>query len=294
MKVLITGGAGQVAYALGQKQPEDIQAICLVRQICNINDPKSIEKAFNIYQPNWVINCAAYTAVDKAEAERDAAMLINHFGAANLARACQKFNIPLCHLSTDYVFNGNQNTPYKETDHTDPCNYYGLTKYLGEQSILQHCKQAIILRVSSVFGQQGHNFVKTIKQLSEQHDEIKIVADQYCCPTAADDIAIAIYKIMRQIHDNSWGIYHYVGTPSTTWYQFAKTIVEELQKINCCQNTAVTPITTAEYPVAAKRPLNSVLNCDKIHKTFNLKAANWSPRLTQLILHLVQTAEELT
>ena len=283
MKILVTGGAGQIAYALSQQQPEHIKTICLVRQICDISDPEQIHKALTTYQPQWVVNCAAYTAVDRAEQEQERAMAVNHLGAANLARACEKFNIPLCHISSDYVFNGEQNNPYKENDPTNPCNTYGLTKQLGEVAVQHYCKQAIILRVSSVFGCHGHNFVKTILRLSKQHQTLPVVSDQYCCPTSARDIALTIYNIINQATAQAcWGIYHYASTPKTSWHAFATEIITTQHHINTQLNTTVIATKAADYPTAAKRPSHSVLSCDKIQQVFNIEQTLWQPRIVEL------------
>lgn len=269
--ILITGGHGQLASAL-QYHPQAFafSLIVLSREQLDITDAASVKKALETYQPDIVINTAAYTAVDKAEIESEQAMLINHYGARELAIACTRKNIPLIHFSTDYIFDGNQLAPYTEESTATPLSVYGESKWLGEQAIREHCPQHIILRVSGVFSEYGNNFVKTIFRLAHEHAELKIVADQISCPTYANDIAEAIYKILS-VDEISYGTYHFCSHEPMSWHQFAVSIVAEAETLAPVKTQKILPITAAEYGAAAKRPAYSVLNCDKIHFTYGIE-----------------------
>jgi dTDP-4-dehydrorhamnose reductase len=243
----------------------------------NITDPGSIEAAFQKSFPlDFVINCAAYTAVDRAENEPQQAFLVNAEGVKNLAECCKKWQIPLIHLSTDYVFDGESKTPYLETDAPNPQNVYGVSKLKGERLLAQYWEQHIILRISWVFGRYGHNFVKTISKLAKTRDHLSIINDQHGCPTGASHIANVVLQLLSHpALPQHWGTYHYTDTPPTTWYDFAKAFVPE----NQCQIEA---ILSRDYPTRAKRPLHSDLNCDRILRIFGVRQADWRDELPLL------------
>jgi dTDP-4-dehydrorhamnose reductase len=233
-----------------------------------------------------VINAAAYTAVDKAEQEADQAILVNHLGAQNLAIACKKNQVPLIHLSTDYIFDGAHTCPYQEDDKENPTNVYGHSKWLGEQAVREQCEQHIILRVSGIFSQYGHNFLKTMLRLAQEKKELRVVADQITCPTYAGDIASVLFSIMQQsLH---WGTYHYCNAGPVSWHQFATTIIQTAKQYQHLLVEEIKAISTSHYPTLAKRPAYSVLDCSKIENEMGIKQSMWRDALSVVILPLVQ------
>jgi len=292
MKVLLTGAQGQVGseiqrlmtlsewslYACGHDQLDIVDAMQVARQL-------------NEYQPDLVINTAAYTAVDQAESEPDAAFSINSEGPKNLAMECARYGIPLIHLSTDYVFDGAMARPYTEQDSVSPLGVYGQSKWQGEQQVRRLCEKHIVLRVSWVYGCVGNNFVKTMLRLAKERDELRIVADQSGCPTSARDIARVIEHLAQKITESQsvshWGTYHYCGAPVTNWYQFAKAIIAEERKYDSLQIKNIIAIGTEDYPTAAQRPKNSALCCDKILEHFGIRQVDWQSELKDVlkILH---------
>jgi len=281
-KILITGSQGQLAYELVQLANQH-QVIALTHQQLDIINQTAVQQAFDIYQPNIVINTAAYTQVDLAEQNSEQAYAVNCTGAKNLAIACAETHIPLLHLSTDYVFNGTKNSPYQETDPVSPINTYGLTKWQGEEAIRTHCSQHIILRVSSVFGRHGQNFVKTILRLAQEKETLRIVADQIMCPTPAYAIA---ETLLKTINKPQWGTYHYCGSEPATWYDFANLIVQFAKEHTQLRVKQIEPITAADFPTAAKRPAYSVLDCSQFEKNFNIKRPHWQTGLKNVITAL--------
>jgi dTDP-4-dehydrorhamnose reductase len=241
----------------------------------NIADLSALEKYFSERSINFCINCAAYTAVDKAETEQENAFLINEDAVGNLATVCAANNTQLIHISTDYVFDGTANQPYKETDKTNPVSVYGKSKLQGEVLALENCAFAIIIRTAWVYSSFGNNFVKTMLRLMKERESINVVSDQIGCPTYAADLALVIMQIIAcgKSKDNP-GIYHYSNAGITNWYEFAVAI-KKLTGSKCIVN----PITTAEYPTAAKRPAYSVLDTSKITSTFHLAIPAWEESL---------------
>jgi dTDP-4-dehydrorhamnose reductase len=285
MKILMTGGNGQVAYDLNSVagHRKELKIFSLTHDALDITDSEAVFSAIKKYQPNCVINTAAYTQVDRAEEEQEKAFAVNSDGAKNVAMACEKYRIPLLHLSTDYVFDGNQNHPYLETDNVSPINIYGESKLRGEAFIQRYCERFIILRVSAVFGVHNPNFVKTILRLARERDTLKVVADQITCPTPATAIAHALLK-MCEISTS--GIFHFCGMPSVSWYDFAKTIIRHAAQFEKLRVTQIEMISTCDYPTLAKRPFYSVLNSQKLFSTFGIKQPNWETGLIDVITHL--------
>ncbi|MEK6202069.1 MAG: dTDP-4-dehydrorhamnose reductase, partial [Desulfobulbaceae bacterium] len=264
--ILLTGANGQVGYEVSRLASERGWPLtALTRQQLDIGDGEAVERIVAQLQPALIINAAAYTAVDRAEQEVEAAMRANRKGPANLAASCQGRHIPLIHLSTDYVFDGNKAEAYDEVDTAAPTGVYGLSKWEGEEEVRSRLRQHLIIRVSWVFGPHGNNFVKTMLRLAAERDELRVVADQRGCPTYATHIACALLSLadkIRQGTDISWGTYHLCGMPETTWHGFAETIIREAVKIGLLAHTIpVHPITTSDYPTPARRPQNSVLDC---------------------------------
>ena len=291
--ILLTGANGQVGYELTRLAAERGCALMgLTRQQLDIGDDEAVEQIVSQIQPSLVINAAAYTAVDKAEQEVEAAMRANRQGPANLAATCQAHHIPLIHLSTDYVFDGNKSGAYHEEDPVAPTGVYGRSKWEGEEAVRAGLTQHLIIRVSWVFGPHGNNFVKTMLRLAAERDELRVVADQRGCPTYATHIAEALLiladKIRRGV-DDAWGTYHFCGMPETTWHGFAETIIKEALAMGLLdQAIPVHPITTSDYPTPARRPQNSVLDCRRIIKTFDMKLPSWQEGLTTMLALIKQ------
>ena len=286
MRLLITGGSGQVAYDLARLASYHHTIFSPARDELCITDLNAVREAIRLFSPDIVINTAAYTAVDRAEEEREVALSVNFEGAKNLAIACEEMQCPLIHLSTDYVFNGETKTPYTESDEVNPINFYGESKWKGEEAIRQYCEKSIIVRVSAVFGVQGNNFVKTILRLAKTRDELRVVGDQYTCPTSADSIAEMILTLCI---NPRWGLFHYCGMSSVNWYDFAEVIIQQASVYETFSLKKLEKILTKEYVTPAKRPLYSVLACEKIQHTFGIQQPDWKKGLNNVI-RLLYTA----
>lgn len=299
MRIVLTGITGQVGAELNRLLSADsrYQVIGLDRQALDLSQPDKIGDAIALLQPNLIINPAAYTAVDKAETEAELAHRINAEAPAQLAQAAEDLEIPLIHVSTDYVFNGQQSTPYRETDPTDPLGVYGKTKLLGEQGICDRTQRFIILRTAWVYGTEGGgNFVKTMLRLGAERDELLVVADQIGSPTWAREIASAIAHFIPKLKTDSvselYGIYHFTNSGVASWYDFAVAIFEEAQGLGLpLQVQQVTPITTADYPTPARRPAYSVLHCAKIATVLGTSPPHWRQSLRQMLRDYVQVHE---
>ena len=241
------------------------------------------QNAVNGHAPDIIINAAAYTAVDKAEDEEDAAQRLNHAAAAEVARAANKAGAHLIHVSTDYVFDGEKTEPYLETDETRPLSVYGKSKCDGEKAVLKAFPEAIILRTSWVFSEFGANFVKTMLRLAGERNALNIVADQIGGPTSARDIARAALVIAGKKHRGApgAGIYHLQGSPAVSWAAFAVKIFE-ISGVEI----AVNPIATTQYPTPAQRPLNTVLDCAKMERDFGVAQPDWRASLRQVLATL--------
>lgn len=286
-KLLITGGKGQLASALCHHPlAREYDVIACGRETLDIASLASVERAVLQFMPEVVINTAAYVAVDKAEQEKELAMHANQLGAEHLASVCQKYQIPLIHISTDYLFDGVKTSPYHENDAPNPINVYGQSKYLGEQAVRQH-EAHIILRVSGIFSQYGNNFLKTMLRLADERKELRIVADQITCPTYASDIAAAIFALMMQ--PSHWGTYHYCSTQPVSWHQFATAIFTEAKKYKKLQVEEVNAVTMAEYPTPAKRPKYSVFDCTKIKNNFGIVQPSWELGIKKTLANLYST-----
>lgn len=258
MKILITGAKGMLAKAVINKLKDENQLICTDSQELDITDKNMVMEYVEKEKPEYIINCAAYTAVDKAEEEEELAEKVNSEGPKNLAIAADKYNCILVHISTDYVFNGDLdiNKTYKENDKTLPVTVYGKTKKEGEDNIILNSSKYYILRTAWLYG-EGNNFVRTMLKLSKEKEELNVVNDQHGSPTYTEDLA----SIIKQIIDKKipYGIYHTTNIGYTTWFDFTKKIFE-LSNISC----KVNPVTSEEFVRPAKRPKNSKLSKDKI------------------------------
>lgn len=260
-KIFITGKNGQVGRELVERATElGLEAVSFGSEELDIRDRKAVMAAIDEHQPTVVINAAAYTAVDKAEEEVDLAYAVNRDGVENLALACKSQDILLIHISTDYVFDGEKESPYLESDTPNPVGVYGASKYAGEQVLRATWDKHIILRVSWVFGRYGNNFVKTMLRLAKERDELSVVDDQFGAPTCAADIASRIldYIVSRS---NNLGTFHLESKPGVTWYQFAHEIFEQaiMQGI-VDRRIAVAPVSSDQYVTPVTRPANSKLD----------------------------------
>ncbi len=287
MKVLLTGCQGQVGYYLERQIKETSWTLLACgRNELDISDSEAVTTVVQSFMPDVIINAAAYTAVDRAESESELAFKVNAEGPENLAKAAQKVNAALLHISTDYVFSGDKEGLYTETDSVAPNGVYGVSKLAGEEAVIKHCPRHIILRTAWVFGEHGQNFVKTMLRLGQDRKQLSVVADQFGGPTFAGDIAKALIKVVGQIEVNAsifWGVYHYSGLPHVSWFQFAETIFRqaEEQGVITCQ-PVLSAIDTSGYPTAAKRPANSTLDCDKINRVFGVKQSDWASALLRI------------
>lgn len=287
MKVLVTGGNGQLGRCLQDRlQYTDYEWQAPDQSKLDITDRPAIATYFKIFQPDIVINAAAYTAVDKAESDQENAYLVNATAPGYLAESCQTAAIPLIHISTDYVFDGTATVPYKASDQTNPQSIYGNTKLAGEQAVQTTLSEHIIIRTAWVFSEYGNNFVKTMLKLARTNPVLKIVGDQYGCPTYAGDLADAILKMVMQVQSGQklWGLYHYCGDQITSWHGFARAIFDEAKRQGIIdKNPQLRVINTDEYPVAAQRPQYSVLNCQLSFENYGVEVANWRNALTRVV-----------
>ena len=269
--LLVTGSKGQ----LGSELPELLRnAIFTDVADLDITDAKAVNSFVEIHNIDTIINCAAYTAVDKAEEEIEQAELINVIGPRNLAKTGAK----IVHISTDYVFDGTNHRPYTESELPNPISVYGKTKLLGEQEILQYAECAVIIRTAWLYSAYGNNFVKTMRKLGASKTELSVVADQVGTPTYAADLAQAIVQILPQLTADKSGIYHFTNEGVCSWYDFAQEIMD-MSGIAC----QVLPIAAKAYPTKAARPYYSVLDKTKIKEAFNLQIPYWKDGLKRCL-----------
>jgi dTDP-4-dehydrorhamnose reductase len=281
--ILVTGGTGQLASALAAAN--GVHRVG--RPGFDFDRPETIAAAFHAATPRLVVNAAAYTAVDAAENESDAAYRANRDGPAILARLCAEADIPLIHISTDYVFDGTKPEPYVETDPVDPQGVYGASKLAGEQAVLRSAAKGVILRTAWVYAATGKNFVRTMLNLGRTRDRLGIVADQHGCPTTAADLSEAILAVVARLDATGWqpayrGIFHAAGSGATTWHGLAVATFEEARR-HGAKVPEVTPIATADYPTPARRPANSRLDCTRLHDIFGVRLPHWRDSLTRTV-----------
>lgn len=275
LKILVTGSSGQLGKCIEKISGSyvNFDFYFYSRPTFLLDNADTMRSAFELVKPDFCINCAAYTAVDKAEEEKAFAYAANADGVGNLAALCEVYQTKFIHISTDYVFNGTASSPYVEVDSLDPINVYGASKAAGEKLALANCPSAIIIRTSWVYSLYGKNFVKTMINLMNQKDSIGVVNDQKGSPTYAKDLAIAIMHI---VSFKEWmpGIFHFSNKGIISWYEFALSIQK---KIN--SKCVVNAIPTSAYPTPAKRPAFTVLNTSKIEKTFQMTIPKWEDSL---------------
>lgn len=283
MSILVTGGSGQLAAALGSVQtgPAGHDVIVIGRPVFDFDRPESIAAAIARVRPALVINAAAWTAVDAAEAEPEAAARANHAGPALLARACHETGTKLIHISTDYVFDGAKGAPYREDDPVNPTGIYGATKLAGEQAVLAALPDAVILRTAWVYATKGKNFVLTMLNAARRVPRLRVVADQVGCPTNAADLAAACLGVAERVLQGTvgtGGIYHACGTGATSWHGFAEAILNDAAA-HGWPRPPVDAIATADWPTPARRPADSRLDCARLELVFGQRLPPWRDSL---------------
>ncbi len=283
MNILVFGYNGQVATELRALSNEQTQITALGRSDADLTDPAACAAAIAAYEPDAVINAAAYTAVDRAEEEEELALRINADAPAAMALACAAQAIPLVTISTDYVFSGTGQAPWQPQDVTGPIGAYGRTKLAGERAVVSAGGAWAVLRTSWVVSAHGNNFVKTMLRLGVERDELNVVDDQIGGPTGAAEIAQACITIAQALKadPSRSGIYHFAGAPDTSWAEFARTIFDKAG-IECTVNG----IPSSEYPTPAARPLNSRMDCTKTTEVFGIKRPDWGESLDDILAEL--------
>ncbi len=290
--ILVVGRTGQLAIALAAAAGARA-VMCLGREVIDFDRPAGIAAALAERRPDLVINAAAYTAVDKAETDIGAARRANATGPAALARFCATADIPLIHVSTDYVFDGTKGAPYRENDPPNPIGVYGATKWEGELAVLAACPKALIVRTSWVYAPYGKNFVLTMLKAAERLPRLRVVADQIGAPTAAADLAAALLAVSDQIakgwRDDYAGLYHAVGAGWTSWHGLAQEAVAAATRHGRPQ-VEIEAITTADWPTPVRRPADSRLDCGRLEKVFDLRLPAWQDAVQRTVAAVMQDA----
>lgn len=283
--ILVTGANGQLGNELQvvSSQYPSYNFLFVTKEALAIDDTDAVHNFFANHSIDYCINCAAYTAVDKAETEAAIAYRINATAVGDLALVCKKQNTQFIHISTDYVFDGTASSPYKEYDPVNPVNLYGASKLKGEQLAIENNPTSIIIRTSWVYSSFGNNFVKTMLRLMNERPAINVVSDQQGCPTYAADLAAVIMRIIQANIKPANSIFNYSNKGATTWHQFALAI-KQLSNSNC----TVSPIPASQYPTPAKRPYYSVMDTTKIQQIFNVEIPHWEESLRSCIQLLLK------
>ncbi|CAM3993844.1 MULTISPECIES: dTDP-4-dehydrorhamnose reductase [Shewanella] len=286
MKVLITGCNGQVGHCLTERLTKQAEVLALDYEGLDITDHDAVLNTVAEFQPNYIINAAAHTAVDRAEQEVELSYAINRDGPSYLAKAAKECGAVMLHISTDYVFDGMGDKPYQESDSTEPQGIYGQSKLAGEQAVAESCPEHLILRTAWVFGEHGNNFVKTMLRLAQCRDELSIVGDQFGGPTYAGDIADALITMVQHLEQGKqakWGVYHFSGMPYASWFDFASAIFQVAERRELLTGQPkLSAIPTSAYPTPAKRPANSRLDCRRIENQFGIKPSDWNAALNNI------------
>jgi dTDP-4-dehydrorhamnose reductase len=296
--ILLLGSTGQLGATLNPLLHEIGETIATDRSLLDFANPEKISGFVRERKPSVIVNAAAYTAVDKAESETEVARAVNAGAPAALGRAARESGALFIHYSTDYVFDGSKSSAYRESDPVNPLNAYGRTKAEGEAAIqISGCKH-LIFRTSWVYSERGANFLLTMLRLARQRDELRIVNDQIGAPTSTHSLARATADFIRKYMRGEWsddksGIYHMTDTGSTTWFGFAAAIFQRASRILGSRPARLSPITTAEYPTPARRPLNSRLNCEKLRAAFGISMPHWEHSLDE-VLHALAAHESVS
>ncbi len=293
-RILLTGASGQIGGELLHTLAPLGELIAPSRTEMNFADTASIQTYIRAARPHWIVNAAAYTAVDKAESEPALAFGLNAEALRTLGLEARALNATVLHFSTDYVFNGQSPRPYVETDPTNPLNVYGASKLAGEQALAETGAQSLIFRTSWVYGATGNNFLRTILKLARERDTLRIVGDQHGAPTWSRDLARMTAHIIAHCEQTSTpvfdftGLYHAAANGETTWAAFAAEALHQLQQREPATKLAtITPITTTEYPTPALRPINSRMSSDKLLRTFNYRMMHWQESLAHVLAELI-------
>lgn len=293
MKIFLTGKNGQVGFELRRSLAVLGQVLAVNAAECDLRDPAAIRRTLQAYRPDVIVNPAAYTAVDKAETDRQAAEAVNATAAGVLAEEAGRLGALLVHFSTDYVFNGEKDGAYTELDTPNPATVYGATKLAGEQAVQTGCSRHLILRTSWVLGAHGANFAKTMLRLSAERDTLNVVADQFGSPTSAALLADLTAHLVRQASqrgaDFPYGLYHAAAAGVTNWHEYACYVIEQARQAGKPIRVApgaIHPITSADYPTPARRPPNSRLDTSKLRQTFDLHLPSWQEGVDH-ILHQI-------
>ncbi len=288
MKTLITGGGGLLAgdlIPLITRAGHSVAAYS--RQELDIMDPVMVERRLIESEPGIVFNCAAYTSVDKAETEQKAAFAVNRDGAAHLADACGRNHIPLVHISTDYVFDGKQDRPYREEDQPHPLNMYGQSKWEGEEEVRKRCREHIIVRTSWLYGDHGNNFGTRLLAQSRERNTLEMVDNQVGCPTWTHDLASALLVILERVRSQSgdfpWGTYHFCGEGSVSRYDFARAIVAEASRYESFRLRSIIPVHAEKMHSPARRPVWSALDTARIESVFGVHPRSLKDSLTEML-----------
>lgn len=286
MKVMITGATGQVGRALLRSPPAAVECVAPSREILDLTKGASIESRLDALRPTLVINTAAYTAVDKAESDREAAFAVNADGVAILAKACSERRIRLIHLSTDFVFEGTQSRPYRVDDRVHPLNVYGESKLAGEISIAEtQDLQWLIIRTAWVYASEGRNFVLTMLKLFAERETVTVVADQIGTPTSATSLASCIWRAVEDTGHS--GILHFTDAGVASWYDFAVAIAEEAHGLGLLRSMpSIVPITTEQYPTPARRPRFSILDKQATMERLQLPSIHWRVALRSVLMEI--------
>jgi dTDP-4-dehydrorhamnose reductase len=296
--ILVAGKTGQLARCLAAEAHRRGRAlVTLGRPELDLTRPESLGRAVASHAPRAIVNAAAYTAVDKAEAEPALVMAVNRDGAGALAATAARLGVPFVHVSTDYVFDGRKDAPYREDDAPGPLGAYGRSKLEGEAAVCAACRAGVILRTSWVYSPFGQNFVATMLRLAATREKVQVVGDQHGAPTAAPDLAGAILELVERLtapridDRDTGGIYHLAAAGETTWYGFAEAIFAGWARRGH-RVPMLEPITTAQYPTAARRPANSRLDCSKIARVFGLRLPAWQTSLERCLDELASARAE--
>ena len=285
--ILVTGGTGQLATALGRAAPDRVRVVG--RPMLDFDRPGSIDALFAGGAPAVLVNAAAWTAVDAAETEPDAARRANADAPARLAELCRRHATRLIHISTDYVFDGDKGAPYTEQDATNPTGVYGATKLAGEMAVHAAAPDAAILRTAWVYAEGGRNFVRTMLNAARKAPHLRVVADQRGNPTNADDLAEAVLAVAARLQEGApGGLYHAAGSGEATWHGFAEAIFAEAALFDWPIPT-VEPIATAEWPTPARRPADSRLDCTRLNDIYGVRLPDWRPSLHRAVAAICTT-----
>jgi dTDP-4-dehydrorhamnose reductase len=290
MRIAVTGAKGQVATSLVERAGPEFEIVTLSRPAFSLENRDAVLAGIEAARPDAVVNAAAYTAVDKAESEEELAMRVNGEGAGHVAEAAARIGAPLLHLSTDYVFDGTLDRPYREDDPTGPTGAYGRSKLVGERRVAERCPNSAILRTAWVYSPVGVNFVRTMLRLNETREEVGVVADQHGNPTSALDIADAVLAIAKRVHDDASpalrGVFHVTGSGEATWADFAEAVFQEAHARGR-RLTRVKRIATSDYPTPARRPANSRLDNEKLRRVYGLVLPDWRVSLAACCARLI-------